>query len=165
MERDVNGLMMQVKKVWESPGAEQVIEELLGKFVRSGTVTVALESLDLSLGKELWRDEAGFILTAYSEVLGTYRGPHDHGGGWVVYHVVSGEMEMGSYVLHPAEGNISKRGQEILGAGDGRLYGVGDIHDTRCLSAKAIVLRFTSRDLRVEERSGRMRRFELGGEA
>lgn len=45
--------------------------------------------------EELYRDpEQGFILLAHSEKKDLYRVPHDHGGGWVISAVQSGEIEM-----------------------------------------------------------------------
>lgn len=106
---------------------------------------------------ELYRDEKhGFVLTAYEEKFGQYRVPHNHGNGWVIYSVISGEMEMGSY-----DQNIYLLGQERLHSTDSTVYLPGDIHDTRCLSQNVIILRFTSCDLKVEEKEGRMKRFPI----
>lgn len=101
-----------------------------------------------------YRDEEfGFILTIYNETKDTYRIPHNHGNAWVVYVVVVGEVEMGNFI-----NGVKHR--EILKQGDGRKYLPGDIHDTRCLSTNAVILRLTSCDLRIEEKEGRMLRFE-----
>ena len=106
---------------------------------------------------ELYRDKKhGFVLTAYTEEFGQYRVPHNHGNGWVIYSVVSGEMEMGSY-----DQNLYLINFDRIHSGSSRVYFPGDIHDTRCLSQEVVILRFTSCDLKVEEKEGRMKRFAL----
>jgi predicted metal-dependent enzyme (double-stranded beta helix superfamily) len=95
---------------------------------------------------ELHRDaERGFLLLAHRESEGRYRPPHDHGVGWVIYAVVRGEIEMGSWAR--IDGRLVRRSLERLRAGDVRVYLPGDIHDTRALSADVVMLRFLSRDL------------------
>jgi len=105
--------------------------------------------------RELQRDPAhGFMLLAHTEQQGLYRPPHDHGRAWVVYGVQSGELEVGTYVkvLDP-EGKVRlvRRDMHVLRPGEARAYLPGDIHDTRCLSESALLLRFTERDLRHED--------------
>jgi CRP-like cAMP-binding protein len=110
--------------------------------------------------KEIYRDEKwGFVFTAYTENKDQYRIPHDHGDGWVIYTVVSGIMEMGSYSQDT--GKIVRGSSDRLQSGESRVYLPGDIHDTRCLSDRVIILRFTSCDLKIEEREGRMKRYPL----
>lgn len=106
---------------------------------------------------ELYRDEKhGFVLTVYKEKFGQYRVPHNHGNGWVIYSVLSGEMEMGFY-----DQNVHLLNFDRLRSGESRVYLPRDIHDTRCLSQNVTILRFTSCDLKVEEKEGRMKRFPL----
>jgi hypothetical protein len=134
-----------------------------GSISRIRSVVAAIAADLPGLG-ELHRDERGFILLSYAEEKGTYRRPHDHGDAWVIYVVVSGEVEMGGYVKVKQEGGKFKPfliEREKLSAGDARVYYPGDIHDTRCLSEKAVILRLTSGDLKEEERLGRMSRFEV----
>lgn len=116
-----------------------------------------LELLQKKESVELYRDEKhGFVLTAYKEKFGHYRVPHNHGNCWVIYSVISGEMEMGTY-----DQNVYLLNQSRLHSSDSRVYLPGDIHDTRCLSQEVVILRFTSCDLKVEEKEGRMKRFPL----
>jgi hypothetical protein len=95
----------------------------------------------------------------YTEKRGQYRRPHNHGDAWVVYTVESGVMEMGTYEL--------KQGVPVLlemvrlTSGESKTYLKGEIHDTRCLSEVATIKRITSLDLAVEEKEGRMQRFDL----
>lgn len=116
-------------------------------------------------GGELYRDpQHGFLLLTHAEREGRYRVPHDHGRGWVVYAVQHGEMEMGSYARVPdADGaaHLVQRDVSRVRAGECRVYLPGDIHDTRCLSSDVLMLRLTSCDLKVEDREGRLTRYEL----
>lgn len=104
---------------------------------------------------ELVRDRAtGVMLLAHTEQRGLYRPPHDHGHAWVVYAVHSGELEIGTYVkVTDAKGRskLVRRDMHMLRPGEARAYLPGDIHDTRCLSESALLLRFTERDLRHED--------------
>ena len=105
---------------------------------------------------ELYRDpEHGFILLNHTESAGLYRPPHDHGRSWVIYAVQSGEMEMRTYarVDDPATGvRLVQRDSTTVRAGEVQVYLPGDIHDTCCLTERAMLYRFTERDLRVEDR-------------
>ena len=105
--------------------------------------------------QELYRDPVhGFVLLAHSEDAGLYRPPHDHGRGWVIYALQRGEIEMGSYArVTETDGRIRlvKRDATIVRPGQIMVYLPGDIHDTRCLSGPALLLRFTERDLKRED--------------
>lgn len=116
--------------------------------------------------RELHRDPAyGFMLLAHSENEGLYRAPHDHGRAWVVYAVQSGELEIGTYrriELANGEVGITEQERSVLRPGEARIYRVGDIHDTRCVSEGAILFRFTERDLRREDLvEGKVTRFAM----
>ncbi|MDB5438708.1 MAG: hypothetical protein JWM33_1135 [Caulobacteraceae bacterium] len=106
--------------------------------------------------QELYRDpDHGFVLLAHAEQAELYRPPHDHGRGWVIYAMLEGEIEMRTYgrVRDPDDRvRLVRRGGNLVRAGQVEVYLPGDIHDTRCMSASALLLRFTERDLRVEER-------------
>lgn len=113
--------------------------------------------------RELYRDpDHGFVLLAHAERSGLYRPPHDHGASWVLYGIQHGEVEMGTYArLEGDEGEVRlvRRNTTRVNAGQTQLYLPGDIHDTLCLSADALVFRFTERDLRIEDREGRLTRY------
>ncbi|MCE3289466.1 MAG: hypothetical protein K0R83_1478 [Caulobacter sp.] len=103
--------------------------------------------------EELWRDaDHGFLLLAHAEQAGLYRPPHDHGRAWVAYALLQGEIEMRTFArIEDAEGDrLVQRDSLVLRAGQAQAYLPGDIHDTRCLSETALLLRFTERDLRAE---------------
>jgi hypothetical protein len=134
--------------------SNQIINQIIADSSLNHFVSERLQEKD---NVELYRDEKyGFILSAYIEKFGQYRIPHNHGNGWVIYSVVRGEMEMGSY-----DQNLYLINFDRLRSGDSRVYLPGEIHDTRCLSQDVIILRFTSCDLKVEEKEGRMIRFSL----
>ncbi|HTM95031.1 MAG TPA: hypothetical protein VL100_04325 [Croceibacterium sp.] len=118
---------------------------------------------DAPASRELHRDgERGFLLLAHTETHGLYRPPHDHGRSWVMYGIQQGELEICTYArVTQADGTtrLVKRDTTILHAGEALPYLPGDIHDTRCLSERALLLRFTERDLRLEEQ---MMRFVQG---
>ena len=105
--------------------------------------------------RELHRDPThGFMLLAHTEHAGLYRPPHDHGRAWVVYALQHGEMLISTYArIEQADGSVLlvKRDGSLLRAGESRAYLPGDIHDTRCLSPSALLLRFTERDLKRED--------------
>lgn len=106
--------------------------------------------------RELYRDpQHGFVLLAHSEYAGLYRAPHDHGRGWVIYAIQQGEIEMGTYarITNPdGSTKLVKRNSTVVRPGQLQVYLPGDIHDTRCLTGPALLLRFTERDLRKEDK-------------
>lgn len=129
-----------------------------------------LTDLDLSIedireNRILYQDvNHGFMLLAHTEEKGLYRPPHDHGDGWVIYGVKSGDIEMGSYKRlqdKNTEPQLVRRSAELLSEGDSRVYLPGDIHDTKCLSDSVLMLRFTSCDLAIETKQGRMNKYSL----
>ncbi|HWA61963.1 MAG TPA: hypothetical protein VG939_11345 [Caulobacteraceae bacterium] len=124
---------------------------------------------DAPASRELYRDPAhGFVLMAHTEAQGLYRPPHDHGRAWVIYAALQGEIEIGTYARIEAEdgsARLVRRDSRPMRAGEARVYLPGDIHDTRCLTPSAVLLRFTERDLKVEDRIERRltRYVERGG--
>jgi hypothetical protein len=103
--------------------------------------------------QELCRDpDHGFVLLAHAEQAGLYRPPHDHGRAWVVYAVLEGEVEMRTFArIEDVDGvRLVQRDSAVLGPGQAQAYLPGDIHDTRCRTDNALLLRFTERDLRAE---------------
>ncbi len=119
--------------------------DLLSRFTESKTSIELLRSA-----------KDGFILTAYTEPEGQYRSPHNHGAGWVIYGIIDGEMEMATYEF---TNELVFKEKYSLKPKDFKVYLPGQIHDTRCLATKSVILRFTSCDLKKEELEGRMKRF------
>lgn len=111
---------------------------------------------EVAPSQELVRDPAhGFVLLAHTEPAGLYRPPHDHGRSWVIYAVLQGESEMGTYGrVEEADGSVRlvKRNSTLVQPGQVQVYLPGDIHDTRCVSGPAILYRFTERDLKKEDK-------------
>lgn len=109
---------------------------------------------DRPANRELHRDpDHGFVLLAHTEPEGLYRPPHDHGRSWVMYGVLEGEVDMGTYGLLDdamAGPRLARRGSRLLRAGEVEAYLPGDIHDTTCMSRSALLLRFTERDLKQD---------------
>ena len=135
-------------------------------LARASTDEVWLGSLhkNASPYEELYRDSVyGFVLLAHTETIGLYRPPHDHGRSWVIYVVLSGEIEMRSYArIEDQQGRIQlvKRDSTIVKPGQAMVYLPGDIHDTRCISEPALLFRFTERDLKKEDKEkGKVTRF------
>lgn len=98
----------------------------------------------------------GFILSAYTEIKDQYRQPHNHGNGWVIYGVIDGAMKMKTYEINE---QLKEKEVYVLHPRDLKIYLTGQIHDTLGVADKSIVLRFTSCDLKQEERAGRMKKF------
>lgn len=113
--------------------------------------------------RDLVRDpHHGFVLQAHTESAGLYRPPHDHGLSWVIYAVLEGESEMGTYVrITDANSAVRlvKRGSTRVRAGQMQVYLPGDIHDTLCVAGPALLYRFTERDLKKEDQEHRITRF------
>lgn len=118
---------------------------------------------DRPASRELYRDpDHGFVLLAHTEAAGLFRPPHDHGRGWVIYAIQRGEIEMRGYGrVEDGSGRVRlvQRDSAVMRAGQVKAYLPGDVHDTRCLSDTALLFRFTDRDLKVEDREGRLIRY------
>jgi len=149
-----------VRRDW-GPLSTEVIATVRGhmeRLLEAAPTEDWLEDLhrNVPLSKELLRDPLhGFILQAHTEPAGLYRPPHDHGRSWVIYAVLEGESEMGTYGrIADADGTIRlvKRGSTRVGPGQVQVYLPGDIHDTRCICGPAQLYRFTERDLKKEDK-------------
>ena len=169
MEKKINEAVSEIQLSWKRLTGESIekIKSTLKALARDQEVQkqLQIETRMLSKGMELYRDQSnGFLVLAYSEDQGNYRTPHDHGHAWVVYVVASGEVEMGNYfkfVRPSGQTELVLKSRERLTAGDERIYYPGEIHDTRCASENALILRLSSHDLREEEKAGRMNRYKI----
>lgn len=163
MNIKIEKVLSKIKQSWNLMEIRDIreLQRLLSELAIDGLANFP-DSLDQGL--ELYRDtEIGFVLTAYSEVRDTYRIPHNHGRGWVIYAVAQGAVQMGDYFKweqSEVKSRLIFKEKSILRDGEVKIYFPGEIHDTRCLSEKAIILRLTSCDLKVEEKEGRMLRFD-----
>lgn len=144
----VTSVREQLEQLTRAPASERWLQQLVQEAPAS---------------KELYRDSGhGFVLLAHSEATGLYRPPHDHGRSWVIYALLRGEMEIGTFArIEDAEGRVRliKRDATRLRAGEARIYLPGDIHDTRCTSGPSLLFRFTERDLKSEDREGFQTRY------
>jgi hypothetical protein len=168
MQQDsLTKFIKNIREVWGPLDSALVAksQSLLSELVQASPDEPWLAELqgDLAESKELYRDlEHGFVLLVHTEKKDLYRLPHDHGGGWVIYIVQRGEMEMGTYGLvkkQDGEFTIVKRESYRVQQGESRVYLPGDIHDTKCISSSVLMFRLTSTDLKEEKRAGRMHQY------
>lgn len=150
----------EVASVW-GPISSEVIEACRRQMEMLLKAPATEEWLATVLGDgppshELYRASTnGFVLLAHTEPTGLYRPPHDHGRAWVIYGVIQGESEMGTYsptVAANGKLKLVKRNTTLVRPGQVQVYLPGDIHDTRCISGPALLLRFTERDLHKEDK-------------
>lgn len=169
MRTRIENAVFELQDAWKNLTMESIykIQTTMQTLARDQELVLKLqnETRNLLNGLELYRDKTeGFVMLTYSESQGTYRTPHNHGSAWVVYAVVTGLVEMGSY-FEASSANKSNhlilKNREVLTAGDTQIYLPGEIHDTRCISENATILRLTSLDLKEEERAGRMKRYQI----
>lgn len=149
-----------IKSVWGPLGDEVIAgcrRHLENLLQAPGTEEwLAALHREAQANKELYRDAThGFVLLAHTEYAGLYRPPHDHGRGWVMYAIQHGEIEMTTYgrVVNP-DGSVRlvRRDSSVMRPGQVQVYLPGDIHDTRCMTERALLFRFTERDLKKEDK-------------
>ena len=163
----LNTFGQNVSKDW-GPLSTEVISAVRGHMetlLHTAATEDWLKSLrhDAPSNRELLRDpQHGFVLQAHTEPAGLYRPPHDHGRSWVIYAVVEGESEMGTYGrVAGVDGAVRlvRRGSTRVHAGQVQVYLPGDIHDTRCIAGPALLYRFTERDLKKEDSAHKLTRY------
>lgn len=160
MNNSLETFTEDVASVWGPLTTELVsaARRHLERLVCSPTTESWLAALyrDMPARAELYIDPAdGFVLLAHAEQAGLYRPPHDHGRGWVIYAVLRGEIEMGTYARIDAESGTArlvKRDATLVRPGQVQVYLPGDIHDTLCVAGPALLLRFSDRDLQHEDK-------------
>jgi hypothetical protein len=112
--------------------------------------------------KELYRDPSfGFVQKAHSYSLDHATPPHGHGeGGWVVYGVQRGSVEIATYEPTGDKSESVKLVEsKCMTQGMAQSYLPGELHSTRTMTTEAesshgtIVLRFLSEDLSKVKRS------------
>ena len=163
LERSIEG----IRRVWGPLSTEMLAGccQHLAELLRAPATEDWLAALhrDAPESRELYRDPThGFVLLAHTEHAGLYRPPHDHGRGLVIYAVQRGEFEMATYArVQDSDGKVRlvKRDATVVRAGQVKVFLPGDIHDTRCLSGTALEYRFTERDLKIEDKEGRLARY------
>ena len=168
-QHSLDKFIKNVRNSWGPFNAEMVMkfQNYLNEFVSEVDTKLLLKDLEETPQKsaELYRDpDYGFLLLAHVETEGLYRIPHDHGNCWVLYAVQSGEMEMRTYEKKIDEkGNtqITIRETYPVTKGKTRAYLPGDIHDTKCISPRVLMFRFTSCDLKNETLAGKINRYVI----
>ena len=150
-----------ISEIWHLNAAEKILkasiyfQELLNDAELKSDIVSQFTNDKNSI--ELLRSvKDGFILTAYTEPEGQHRSPHNHGAGWVIYGIIDGKMEMCTYEFN---GKLIFKESCSLEPKDFKVYLPAQIHDTRGIAIKSIILRLTSCDLKQEEHEGRMKRF------
>src|SRR5687768_15581482 len=131
-----------LRPVWGSLSSELVVScrERLEELLQTPASQSWLAALhkDVPKDRELYRDPVhGFVLLAHTEETGLYRRPHDHGRGWGIYAVQSGEIEMSTYIPLGDEDEtirLVKRDSTLVRPGELKVFLPGDIHDTRCIT-------------------------------
>ncbi len=154
----------EIQKAWGPLSSENVsrARQLLEELAKTSVTEEWLASLlaQPDLNRELYCDpEHGFVLMVYAEKEGLYRVPHDHGSGWVVYAVHSGEMEMKTYkpiINHQGKMKLVCRESYRVKPGECKVYLPKDIHDTKAVSESVLIFRLTSCDLKKERQERRM---------
>lgn len=168
MEQDsLSKFIKEIRRIWGSLDSDLVAKSktLMEELATSSSNEPWLADIQgAEISRELFRDpEHGFILSAYTEQEGRYRAPHNHGNGWVIYAVQSGQMEMRTFARLPSDdtnATLVRRDKYLINKGEARAYLPGDIHDTRCVSSSVLVLRLTSLDLKIEKQEGRMNQYD-----
>ncbi len=164
ISQSLETFVTRVRSAWGPLSSDLVVEcrEAMEALARTPSAEPWMAEIlaDLPAYRELYLDaRSSFGLYAYAESAGTYRGPHDHGRGWVVYAVYAGEVEMQTYAkVADDEGKtrLVRRERSVIQPGQCRVFLPGDIHDTRCLAETTLKLRLTSCDFSEEKRAGRM---------
>jgi hypothetical protein len=152
-------------QVWNEQTSDKVriLKSHLQALVKNKDFINYLSSQNLEKGIVLHHDQQlGYYLFAYSEKKSTFRVPHNHGNGWVIYTVLSGIMEMATYfntINDQEESMLVEKERFLMSTGDSRIFFPGDIHHTHSIEDGTTILRFTSIDLKLEEKQGRMKRF------
>lgn len=157
----------QVRVIWTPLKTETIesCQKLIEDLSKADSSELWLQELlrNPQPSTELYRDpQHGFLVLAHSESAGLYRVPHDHGNGWVIYAVQSGEMEMRTFkecVLSDEKTELVRRETYSVKAGESKIYLPGDIHDTRCISSSTLMFRLTSSDFKDETKNGKIKRY------
>jgi hypothetical protein len=163
----LDAFVAQTRSTWGPLSSDLVAacRQRLETLAQASPAEAWLKALhdEAAASQELYRDPAhGFVLQAHTEAAGVYRPPHDHGQSWVVYAVQQGEVEMRTYSrVVEADGAVRlvRRDETLVRPGQAMAFLPADIHDTRCLKGPALLLRFTERDLKQEDRDGRLTRY------
>jgi len=91
---------------------------------------------------------AGFNITCGAQKPGQYNSPHDHGAGWVVYGTYTGAIEQTRYGWDYSQGLLAPRlvprESFVQNPGQVAYFLPGEIHDTRNVADRSVVVRVES---------------------
>ena len=91
---------------------------------------------------------SGFHITCGAQRPGQYNSPHDHGAGWVVYGTYQGAIEQTRWGWDYANGLLAPRlvAREsfVQEPGQAAYFLPGEIHDTRNVADRSVVVRVES---------------------
>ena len=91
---------------------------------------------------------AGFHITCGAQRPGQYNSPHDHGAGWVVYGTYQGAIEQTRWGWDYNDGllkpRLTPRTSFVQEPGQAAYFLPGEIHDTRNVAGRSVVVRVES---------------------
>jgi predicted metal-dependent enzyme (double-stranded beta helix superfamily) len=91
---------------------------------------------------------AGFHITAGAQKPGQHNTPHDHGAGWVVYGTYEGAIEQTRWGWDYSNGVLAPKltpGTKFTqNPGEVAYFLPGEIHDTRNIADRSVVVRVES---------------------
>lgn len=91
---------------------------------------------------------AGFHITCGAQRPGQYNSPHDHGAGWVVYGTYQGAIEQTRWGWDYSAGLLRPRLVALTSfvqpPGEAAYFLPGEIHDTRNVAERSVVVRVES---------------------
>lgn len=167
MSNSLNTFIKQLNEHWGELSSDltltskQLLEQLCKDCINDDWIKQLL--IDKPAAKTIYKDpKHGFILNAHVEQAGEQSPPHDHGDGWVLYAMVTGDVAMGIYhKTFTQDGDVRLVQKDLyhLTAGQCSVYLPGDIHDTTTMENNSIMLRLTSCDFHKEVAEGRLTRY------
>jgi len=137
-------------------GRANAVSEVLQRLLRTGGWVQ--EMIDKggydSLPGGVYTDEKyghpgpGFHITAGTQKPGQHNTPHDHGAGWVVYGTYEGAIEQTRWGWDYSDGvlkpKITPRTSFVQNPGEAAYFLPGEIHDTRNVADRSVVVRVES---------------------
>lgn len=153
----LNAYILAVQALWSpeyrtDPTPAATIQSLMQTWLRDTEPTAEwatrLKEEKLSKLPLHTEPDNGFVQLAHYHASGRDNSPHDHGPHWVVYGVLSGEVDIPVYEPNSDDTEVQVARVDHLKAGDAVAYYPGEIHSTKVVSdGPAVVLRFLSQDL------------------
>ena len=130
----------------------EVVQHLLrtGGWVQELIDNGGYEALPGSayVDSEYGHPAAGFHITCGAQKPGQFNSPHDHGAGWVVYGTYQGAIEQTRWGWDYSEGllkpRLMARAKFVQEPGVAAYFLPGEIHDTRNVADRSVVVRVES---------------------